>query len=105
LKDREEFQVYAELASLQIVDIRAGEAMLDRLSLLRSKLRRAETHIESGERLEAQELWRGIIRLYSDNSELDDVVAFAQGRLDGKQVEELAFSLKSGSEEEMQNKK
>ena len=67
--------------------------MLDRLRLLRSKLRRAETHFESGERLEKQELWRGMIRRYPGNSELSDIVAFAQGRLDGKQVSELTFSL------------
>lgn len=93
LREREGFEEFVELASLQIADIRGGDAMLDRLDLLRAKLRNAESHIETGERLEAEEVWRGIIRLYAENSELTEVVAFARGRIEGTPVNELKFSL------------
>ena len=93
LKEREGFEDFVELASLQIADIRGGDTMLDRLELIRAKLRIAETHVEAGERLEAEELWRGIIRLYAENSELTEVVAFARGRINGTPIGELTFSL------------
>lgn len=93
LKEREGFEDFVELASLQIADIRGGDAMLDRLELIRAKLRIAETHVEAGERLEAEELWRGIIRLYAENSELTEVVAFARGRINGTPIGELTFTL------------
>ncbi len=67
--------------------------MRARLEVVRARLRSAETPTEAGGRLEAEELWRGIIRLYSDNSELTEVVAFALGRLNGQPKEELTFSL------------
>ncbi len=93
LKEREGLEDFAELASLQIADIRGGDTMLDRLELIRAKLRIAETHVEAGERLKAEELWRGIIRLYAENSELTEVVTFARGRINGTPIGELTFTL------------
>ena len=93
LKGREGLEDFAELASLQIADIRGGDTMLDRLELIRAKLRIAETHVEAGERLKAEELWRGIIRLYAENSELTEVVTFARGRINGTPIGELTFTL------------
>ena len=93
LKEREGLEDFAELASLQIADIRGGDTMLDRLELIRAKLRIAETHVEAGERLKAEELWRGIIRLYAENSELTEVVTFARGRINGTAIGELTFTL------------
>jgi hypothetical protein len=62
-------------------------------TLVNDNLKRADDLDTQGQRLEAQNIWNGVITLYSDNKELQQQVKYARARLQGEKVERTVFGL------------
>jgi serine/threonine protein kinase len=94
LKDREEDRSYLNLARAKIREIEeSGSQQGDVATLVNDNLKRADDLETQGQRLEAQNIWNGVITLYSDNKELQQQVKYARARLQGDKVERTVFGL------------
>jgi eukaryotic-like serine/threonine-protein kinase len=106
LKDREADRKYVNLARKKIKEIEeSGSKPQDVISLVNDNLKRADELATKGELLEAQNIWNGIVTLYSSNRELEQQVTYARARLKGDKIERTIFGLpkvraKEGSEKE-----
>jgi hypothetical protein len=94
LKDREEDRSYLNLARNRIREIEeSGSQLGDVATLVNDNLKRADESDSKGQLLEAQNIWNGVITLYSDNKELQQQVKYARARLQGEKVERTVFGL------------
>jgi eukaryotic-like serine/threonine-protein kinase len=105
LKDREGSQLFVTLAEDQIgnMDIN-DEAFKDRIAIVNSSLKKAETQISKGYRADAEKIWNSVITLYATNQEFDPQVTYARNRLRGKSPEELSFNFEPEPEDETTDK-
>jgi eukaryotic-like serine/threonine-protein kinase len=94
LKDREEDRSYLNLARNKIREIEeSGNQQGDVATLVNDNLKRADDLESKAQLLEAQNIWNGVITLYSDNKELQQQVKYARARLQGEKVERTVFGL------------
>jgi eukaryotic-like serine/threonine-protein kinase len=94
LKDREEDRSYLNLARSRIREIEeSGGQQGDLATFVNENLKRADELDTKGQLLEAQNIWNGVITLYSDNKELQQQVKYARARLQGEKVERTVFGL------------
>ena len=94
LKDRDADRSYLNLARKKISEIEAsGGQQGDVVSLVNDNLKRADEIDSKGERLDAQNIWNGVITLYGSNEELQQQVKYARARLQGEKVERTVFGI------------
>jgi eukaryotic-like serine/threonine-protein kinase len=94
LKDREEDRSYLNLARSKIREIEeSGGQLGDLATFVNENLKRADELDTKGQLLEAQNIWNGVITLYSDNKELQQQVKYARARLQNEKVERTVFGL------------
>jgi eukaryotic-like serine/threonine-protein kinase len=94
LKDRDADRSYLNLARKKISEIEAsGGQQGDVVSLVNDNLKRADELDSKGERLDAQNIWNGVITLYGSNEELQQQVKYARARLQGEKVERTVFGI------------
>jgi eukaryotic-like serine/threonine-protein kinase len=94
LKDRDEDRSYLNLARNKVREIEeSGSQLGDVATLVNDNLKRADELDTKGQLLEAQNIWNGVITLYSDNKELQQQVKYARARLQGEKVERTVFGL------------
>lgn len=94
LKDREEERSYLNLARSKIREIEeSGGQQGDVVTFVNDNLKRADELDTKGQLLDAQNIWNGVITLYSDNKELKQQVKYARARLQGEKMERTVFGL------------
>lgn len=82
-QDEPEHQPYVVLAERRMNEIRAAASdPTESGELVAEALRRADEHVERGERFEAEVIWRGIEELFRNNQEYRSQVRHARARLD-----------------------
>ncbi|MEL6106503.1 MAG: serine/threonine-protein kinase [Planctomycetota bacterium] len=88
LGDEEEYETAVNAARYQIAMLlKDGVEPTDAAETVQKKLREAEELFEQGHVVEAREIWRNLVELYGDNSNLAPFVERAQDRLAGRKDE------------------
>lgn len=83
--DRREDRPYVMLSRRRIRELEAQPPQ-SRLDIVNEALRKAHDYDLQGRPLDAQKVWKSIIRLYSGNRELERQVDYARARLNGDQL-------------------
>lgn len=82
-----EYRPYLLLAQRKIQQIEeAGTDSVDRLSIVKGMLEKAEDKLAESDKLGAQAIWRSIVKLYAGNQELEAEVEQARARLEGRSL-------------------
>jgi hypothetical protein len=106
LKDREDDRPYVNLARKKIREIEeSGSQQGDVVSLVNDNLKRGDELDSKGQPVDAQNIWNGVITLYSENRELQQQVKYARARLQGEKVERTVFGLPKQQAKEVGPKK